>query len=181
MKYLLTFNIKYIFVFTVLAFALLFTVLASSTTGQDDTTTGVRGSFHPYDDYLDPFSLDEDIFDDQYFQTIGADYIPPDVQEDIKGGKGSTKLGCSLRALHKCKGIEELVNAIYKSLFVFGGVLGVFMIMFRGIAITIATAQGAVVKRDDAITDFENVVIGLGLLALSYIILNIINPDILIF
>ena len=47
--------------------------------------------------------------------------------------------------------------------------------MFRGIAITIATAQGAVVKRDDAITDFENVVIGLGLLALSYIILDIIK------
>ena len=86
-----------------------------------------------------------------------------------------------MRELYKCSGIEDLANAIYKSLFVFGGVLGVFMIMFRGIAITIATAQGAVVKRDDAITDFENVVIGLGLLALSYIILDIINPDILIF
>ena len=44
MKYLLTFNIKYIFVFTVLAFALLFTVLASSTDGQDNTTTDVRGN-----------------------------------------------------------------------------------------------------------------------------------------
>ena len=110
MKYLLTFNIKYIFVFTVLAFALLFTVLASSTTGQDDTTTGVRGSFHLDDDYLDPFSLDEDIFDD----------LPTEVVEETI----TANLGCSLRALHKCKGIEELVNAIYKSLFVFGGVLG---------------------------------------------------------
>ena len=167
MKYLLTFNIKYIFVFTVLAFALLFTVLARNTDGQSDTSpSSPRGNIS---------------IDDQYFQTIGAGYIPPDVQKEIKEGTGTTKLGCSLRALHKCSGIEDLVNAIYKSLFVFGGVLGVFMIMFRGIAITIATAQGAVVKRDDAITDFENVVIGLGLLALSYIILDIINPDILIF
>ena len=53
--------------------------------------------------------------------------------------------------------------------------------MFRGVAITIATAQGAVIKRDEAIREFENVVIGLGLLALSYIILNTINPDILSF
>ena len=165
MKYLLTFNIKYIYVFIVLAFALLFTVLASSTDGQPNATpSSSRGSIS---------------VDDQYFQTIGGGNIPADLQEDIK--EDTTPISCSLRALSLCNNIEELVNAIYKSLFVFGGVLGVFMIMFRGIAITIATAQGAVVKRDDAITDFENVVIGLGLLALSYIILDIINPDILSF
>ena len=80
-----------------------------------------------------------------------------------------------------CDERGKLVNVIYKNLFVFGGILGVFMIMFRGVAITIATAQGAVIKRDEAIREFENVVIGLGLLALSYIILNTINPDILSF
>ena len=157
MKYLLTFNIKYIFVFTVLAFALLFTVLASSTDGQGSTPPSVRGNFPPESTVTST-------------STITS-----------TSTTGTTKLGCSLRELSSCKGIEDLVNALYKSLFVFGGVLGVFMIMFRGIAITIATAQGAVVKRDDAITDFENVVIGLGLLALSYIILDIINPDILSF
>ncbi len=88
---------------------------------------------------------------------------------------------CSIKNIGGCDERGKLVNVIYKNLFVFGGILGVFMIMFRGVAITIATAQGAVIKRDEAIREFENVVIGLGLLALSYIILNTINPDILSF
>ena len=163
MKYLLTFNIKHILVFAVLAFALLFTVTVSGIEQQSSISADEdgRSGFSTDDDYFDPLSLD--------------------VVEETKKDDKNNNSGCSIKNIGSCADKGQLVNVIYKNLFVLGGILGVFMVMFRGIAITIATAQGAVVKRDDAIRDFENVVIGLGLLALSYIILNTINPDILSF
>ncbi len=158
MKYLLTFNIKYIFVFTAFAFALLFAITVSGIEQPSaQQTGGIRGN---PDSSESQTSQQDDNFTNT---TIGEES------------------SCAFKSIGECKNAEELVNVIYKSLFVFGGILGVFMIMFRGIAITIATAQGAVVKRDEALTDFGNVIIGLGLLALSYIILNTINPDILSF
>ena len=115
-------------------------------------------------------------------EELGRGAIKSGSDGDVISSSGSKVVGgsCSIKSISSC-GLNDMVHILYKNLFVIGGIAGVIMISFRGVGIVLSTVKGDVVGLGEAIRKFENVLVGLGILSLSYIILNTINPDILSF
>jgi hypothetical protein len=75
-------------------------------------------------------------------------------------------------------GLEEVLNFLFRTLFTLGGLVAVLFLVLGGI--TYMTSVGAGLK-EKAKKRIQATLLGLGILAVSWLILNTINPELLKF
>jgi hypothetical protein len=74
--------------------------------------------------------------------------------------------------------LSSILNFAFRTLFTIGGLLAVFFLILGGIAYMTSEIAN---KKDEAKKRIRGALLGLGLLIVSYLILNTINPELLQF